>query len=101
VIERAGHFAVHILGRDQAELGLRFAKLLPAVPDPFEGLNFTLGPGGCPIVPDCIAWLECRVESTFVVGDHTLIIGAPFASDPGDPAGEPIVYHDRQWRTLA
>jgi flavin reductase (DIM6/NTAB) family NADH-FMN oxidoreductase RutF len=101
VIERSGHFAVHILGRDQAELGLRFAKLLPDVPEPFTGLAYSVGTTGSPILPLCTTWLECRVESQLVVGDHTLLIGAPLTAASGALPDDPIVYHARRWCALS
>jgi flavin reductase (DIM6/NTAB) family NADH-FMN oxidoreductase RutF len=100
VIERAGHFAVHILGREQAELGLRFAKLLPDVPEPFAGLSYSVGVTGSPLLPHCTTVLECRIEQRIVVADHTLFIGAPLKAAEGSLADDPIVYHARSWRRL-
>lgn len=30
---------------------------------------------GCPILSDGLAWLECRLHSTALLGDHTLVVG--------------------------
>jgi 3-hydroxy-9,10-secoandrosta-1,3,5(10)-triene-9,17-dione monooxygenase reductase component len=99
-IETSRHFAVHILGRRQAELGMRFAHLLPDVPVPFAGLKYGAAVSGSPILPDCVAWLDCALESTIVVGDHKLFIGIPLAVDPAAGSDEPIVYCQRNWRVL-
>jgi flavin reductase (DIM6/NTAB) family NADH-FMN oxidoreductase RutF len=99
-IEASGHFAVHVLGRNQAELGMRFAHLLPDVPVPFEGFLYRTAATGSPILPECIAWLDCQVESTVAVGDHKLFIGTPLAVDAAVSSDDPIVYCQRNWRSL-
>src|SRR5262245_34973827 len=76
LVERSGHFAVHILGLDQLVLGPRFAKLEPEVTDPFIGLSYREERTGAPILDDCLAWLDCRLESSLPVGDHTVFVGA-------------------------
>jgi flavin reductase (DIM6/NTAB) family NADH-FMN oxidoreductase RutF len=100
VIEASQHFAVHILGRGQAELGMRFAHLLPDVPVPFEGLSYRTAVTGAPILAECIAWLDCQLESVVAVGDHKLFIGIPLAVDAAVSSEDPIVYCQRNWRTL-
>lgn len=99
-IEASGCFAVHILGRGQAELGMRFAHLLPDVPVPFAGLSYRTAITGAPILPECIAWLDCELESTIAVGDHKLFIGIPRAVEPAAGSDDPIVYCQRDWRVL-
>lgn len=100
LIEKSGNFAVHILGRDHVALGLRFAKLLPGVDDPFDGLEHRAEQTGAPVLHDCLAWLDCRVETVLPVGDHTVFIGAVEALGhaPGTP--EPVLYYQRGWRVL-
>jgi flavin reductase (DIM6/NTAB) family NADH-FMN oxidoreductase RutF len=100
LIERSGVFAVHILGRDHVGLGPRFAKLVPGVSDPFDGLPHRVERTGAPILSECLAWLDCRVETMLPVGDHTLFIGAVEALGytPGVP--EPVLYYQRGWRVL-
>ncbi|MGD8863041.1 MAG: flavin reductase family protein [Myxococcales bacterium] len=99
-IERAGCFAVHILGEDHARLALRFAKMLPDVTDPFDGLSYTSGATGSPLLSRCLGWLDCTVDGAHVVGDHTVVFGAVQALAVGEP-GKPVLYCDRAFRTLA
>lgn len=101
VIEASRHFAVHILGCTQAELGMRFAHLLPDVPVPFEGVSYGSAVTGSPILSECVAWLDCELESMIAVGDHKLFIGIPRAANASAGSDEPIVYYDRHWRMLA
>jgi flavin reductase (DIM6/NTAB) family NADH-FMN oxidoreductase RutF len=71
--EHASHFAVNVLAEDQVEISQRFA--LRAV-DKFSDLKLRTGLGGAPLLPDCVAWLECRRQSAQRHGDHMLFIGA-------------------------
>lgn len=100
LIEKSGNFAVHILGRQHVALGLRFAKLVPGLADPFEGLSHRAEQTGAPVLTDCLAWLDCTVETVLPVGDHTVFIGAVQAlgHDPASP--EPVLYYQRGWRVL-
>jgi flavin reductase (DIM6/NTAB) family NADH-FMN oxidoreductase RutF len=100
LIERSGCFAVHILGRDTAQLGLRFANLLPGVDDPFYGLDYDSAITGAPILRDCLAWLDCTVDAAHPAGDHTLFVGAVKALYHSDAVGEPVLYFQRAFRTL-
>jgi 3-hydroxy-9,10-secoandrosta-1,3,5(10)-triene-9,17-dione monooxygenase reductase component len=100
LVERSGRFAVHILGRDHLELGPRFAKLVPGAGDPFEGLRYRAELTGCPILEDCLSWLDCTVESALEVGDHTVFVGAVQALGHGRE-GEPVLYYRRAFRALS
>jgi flavin reductase (DIM6/NTAB) family NADH-FMN oxidoreductase RutF len=100
LIDRSGCYAVHILGRNHVKLGPRFAKMVPGVEDPFVGLSYRAGHTGSPILEDCIAWLDCRVDSTVAIGDHTIYIGAVQAAGRTEADGEPVLYYRRAWRVL-
>jgi flavin reductase (DIM6/NTAB) family NADH-FMN oxidoreductase RutF len=100
LIDRSGCFAVHILGRDHVQLGPRFAKMVPGLEDPFTGLQYRSGHSGSPILEDCIAWLDCRVENAVAIGDHTIFIGAVLAAGRAEADGEPVLYYRRAWRVL-
>ncbi len=99
LVERAGIFAVHILGSGHAELGLRFAKMGADPRDPFEGLSVRPESTGAPILDDCMAWLDCRVDQAFEAGDHTIFVGTVEGAG-FNAAHEPILYYRRAWRVL-
>lgn len=100
LIDRSGNFAVHILGRSHVALGPRFAKLIPGVEDPFEGMTYRVEVTGSPILDDCIAWLDCRVESAVPIGDHTIYIGDVQAAGRDAGESDPVLYFRRAWRVL-
>ena len=100
LIDRSGAFAVHILGRAHVDFGPRFAKLIPGFEDPFVGLSYRAEVTGSPILAECIAWLDCHVESAFAIGDHTIYIGDVRAAGRPSEDGEPVLYFRRAWRVL-
>jgi flavin reductase (DIM6/NTAB) family NADH-FMN oxidoreductase RutF len=99
LLERAGRFAVHILGEEHAGLGLRFAKVAADAGDPFTGLGFRSETTGAPVLSECLAWLDCLVESATPAGDHTIFVGAVEAAGLG-VEGPPVLYYRRGWRVL-
>ena len=98
LLQASGAYAVNFLRDDQAELSDRFAGRLGEV-DRFAGLTTHTAATGAPILDDCLAWLDCRVVATHVVGDHTLFIGEVVAAGANSPAG-PLVYWNADYRKL-
>ena len=99
LVKRSGVFAVHILGREHVALGPRFAKMGEVPDDLFEGLSTRTEATGSPILSDCLAWLDCRVETALQVGDHIVFVGAVEAAGLGG-GGEPVLYYSRAFRAL-
>jgi flavin reductase (DIM6/NTAB) family NADH-FMN oxidoreductase RutF len=99
LVERSGVFAVHILGTQQAALGTRFAKLEASPADLFEGLHTREEATGSPILGECLAWLDCQVETALSVGSHTVFVGAVQAAGLA-AEGEPVLYYARAFRSL-
>lgn len=66
------YFAVNILAAGQEALSNHFAK--PS-PDKFSGLDYEMGIGGCPLLPDTLARFECQLESDIEGGDHIIFLG--------------------------
>lgn len=77
------HFAIHVLGADQAALGAHFAR---------QGQDFDL-PGvalnarGVPVLPGCLAVFECARDAVHEGGDHAIVVGRVLAARhrPGAP----------------
>jgi 3-hydroxy-9,10-secoandrosta-1,3,5(10)-triene-9,17-dione monooxygenase reductase component len=97
-LEADAPFAVHLLGEDQADLALRFAR--PDVPPDarFAGLP-DADPDGVPRLP-CLARVRGRCHLRVSAGDHLLVIADVLATE-GPSAGEPLVYLDRAFGTVA
>lgn len=72
IFRTSGHFAVNVLALEQIELSRKFSR---ASEDKFEGVAFTDGLQGAPLLADCAATIECAVTNEHVVGDHVLFLG--------------------------
>lgn len=68
----AGAFAVNVLAGEQSHLSDHFARTLP---DKFDGITFSTGLAGCPILQNPLAVFECVTENTNKGGDHVIFIG--------------------------
>ena len=93
--ETASQFAVNILESKQEELARRFAD---DHPNRFDGVGFTRGTTGAPIIDDCLAVIECEVQSRHPAGDHTIVIGIVIASATSE--GSPLLYYRGGYATL-
>jgi flavin reductase (DIM6/NTAB) family NADH-FMN oxidoreductase RutF len=82
----ARHFAIHVLRDTQIDLGTRFARDGRA----FEGLDWSRGPDGVPLLPDCLARFVCARFATHPAGDHTIVLGQVTHCACG--TGDPLVF---------
>ena len=98
VLKASAAYAVNFLREDQNDLSDRFAGRMGDV-DRFEGLTTQTAATGAPILDDCLAWLDCRVVATHVVGDHTLYIGEVVAAGVND-SGRPLLYWNADYRQI-
>jgi len=71
-IRSTGRFAVSVLDGESSKLmGAFFGK----DGSPFDKLNHEQSPGGMPVFPEALAWLDCKVSGEHDVGDHVVIFG--------------------------
>lgn len=78
-------FVVNILAEDQAELSVRFSQR--GLIDRWAGLAVDHWDTGVPVLPGCLANLECDREALYDGGDHVIMLGRvrQIASKPGRP----------------
>jgi flavorubredoxin/flavin reductase (DIM6/NTAB) family NADH-FMN oxidoreductase RutF len=89
-------FALNVLaeGREK-ELMKRFLKPFAPGADRFEGLTLESSPGGQPLLPDALAWLEATVAQRMECGDHWLIYAQVSHGGLVDAGGTPAVHQRR------
>jgi flavin reductase (DIM6/NTAB) family NADH-FMN oxidoreductase RutF len=75
VIRSSGVFAVNVLDKTQRELAAQFSRPTAKVGSKLEGHEYTRGSIGCPLLPEALATVECRVVLEHPVGDHVLFVG--------------------------
>jgi flavin reductase (DIM6/NTAB) family NADH-FMN oxidoreductase RutF len=73
LVRQGGSFALHLLSKSQKDLLSRFKG-----PDPeakFASVEWAPGRTGCPILTECLGYLECLVRENYAPGNHSLFIG--------------------------
>ena len=89
-------FAVNILSTDHESVSRRFATTRL---DKFDGVPWSRGTLGAPLIDGALAQLECRTVSRHVEGDHTILVGRVEEARNAD--GEPLLYFRGKYGRLA
>jgi flavin reductase (DIM6/NTAB) family NADH-FMN oxidoreductase RutF len=87
-IAEAGAFCVNILAEHQEALCRNFAV---SGGDKFEGVDWTTGVTGAPIITDSLATIECTLGAIFEGGDHELVTGHVVSMEVG--TGSPLLFY--------
>ncbi len=93
---KGDRFAINVLGEDQHNLSLTFATRRK---DKFKGIVYETWDSGCPILPGCLANLECTRVAVHQGGDHVVVIGevGRMAHSKG---GNPLLYYRGSYARL-
>jgi 3-hydroxy-9,10-secoandrosta-1,3,5(10)-triene-9,17-dione monooxygenase reductase component len=87
-IAKAGAFCVNILEEHQEALSRTFAV---SGGDKFDGVGWTPGVTGSPVLEGSLAVVECRLGDIFDGGDHELVTGHVVAMEIGE--GGPLLFY--------
>ena len=71
-LSSGSHYAINILAADQKELAERFASRQE---DRWQGVLFTIGASGAPLLTGAAATFECFNRSRYEEGDHVIFVG--------------------------
>lgn len=83
-------FVVNILSEEQRALSDLFASKRE---NKFEDLETETAANGCPLLPGCLASLECTGERVHDGGDHAIIIGRVTHLHIANGPSRPLLYH--------
>ena len=64
----------------------------PARADKLAGTEWTTDRTGLPLLPETLAWFECRVVGEHSAGDHVLVLGKVVNGKLLDAEAEPMSY---------
>jgi flavorubredoxin/flavin reductase (DIM6/NTAB) family NADH-FMN oxidoreductase RutF len=89
-------FSLNVLasGRESGPMK-RFLQPFPPGADRLAGLDLDTSPGGQPLLPEALAWLEARVSQRMECGDHWLLYAEALSGDLLDPAATTAVHQRR------
>jgi flavin reductase (DIM6/NTAB) family NADH-FMN oxidoreductase RutF len=90
-------YAINFLAYDQKSVSDRFAGRTK-VKDRFEGLSFTRGVTGSPIIEGVRVVIECRAWKAYEGGDHSILVGEVVAAKTLN-SKRPLVYYSQQYTT--
>lgn len=93
-------FAMNILARDQEAWSNHFASIRRLPEDPLAAPGLRFGPSGSPLLPGCLAWIDCRLHSRLAAGDHTIYVGEVLDLNVENENAEPLVYLRSQYGTV-
>jgi flavin reductase (DIM6/NTAB) family NADH-FMN oxidoreductase RutF len=93
---RAKHFGINVLAEDQRALSERFAR---KGHDRFDGLEWTAGETGVPLLAGSLAQMECEVVQRVTAGDHDIFVGEMVGARVHK--GEPLIHFASRYRELA
>lgn len=92
LVAKSGVFAVNLLSETQTMESDRFAgRHKDKEHDRFDGIRWTSGVTGSPLLEGAMAHLDCKVIHAFDGGDHTLYVGEVVGGDL-DEVRSPLVY---------
>lgn len=91
-----GRFCVHVLGEGQETIARRFAV---SGVDKFEGVGWTWGASGNPVIDGCLAIIDCHTTHIYDEGDHQVVTADVTDLREGDSAG-PLLFYRGQFRRL-
>lgn len=95
MVVEAEAFAVNVLSREQEPIARSFAE---SGPKSFEGIPHHIGPSGAPFLQGALASLGCCTTEVVEAGDHDLFIAEVTSCEFRD--GEPLLYFDRNYRSI-
>jgi flavin reductase (DIM6/NTAB) family NADH-FMN oxidoreductase RutF len=97
LFREAKAYAVNFLADDQASVSDRFAGKTNAK-DRFEGLGFTKGVTGSPIIEGVRVAIECRAWQVYEGGDHSILVGEVVSAKTFN-SKRPLVYYSQRYTT--
>ena len=89
------HYAINILAADQKELAERFSSKST---DRWQGVAFTDGLAGAPLLTGAVASFECFNRSRYEEGDHVIFVGEVERCSHRDGAA-PLLFHGGKFYT--
>ena len=102
LIQQTGVFAVSLLGAQHEAISAQFAGYtqLPEGADRFYNVETRTSGTGAPILADAIGWMDCRVFGTHDGATHLIIVGQVLETGRMDDPVQPLVYHNRAYRSF-
>lgn len=97
MIKNSGVFALSVLDHSQKDVAAQFFKPQRLVGDKLADVDCSDGPEtGCPILTDCLGYVECKVVGSIEQGDHTVFVGEVIGAGI-HREGDPLLLESTGW----
>lgn len=90
------YFAINILSEEQWDLSQRFAA--PSANNWAE-ISYTKKQTSCPVLEECLAYIECEKKAVYEGGDHSIFLGQVVNLHHSTDK-KPLLYYRGQYNTL-
>ena len=90
-------FGLSVLAKDQVKVARLFGRKSSRTVDKFESVGYHTAETGSPLLDDCIAAFDCRVEKVYEDNDHKLIIGRIVYAEFVKEQSEPLIYRSKDY----
>jgi flavin reductase len=95
LLRQAGAFAISVLASGQEQLAQHFARGVPPI-GLWTGIETSKGGLDAPLIEGALGWIECRLSSELLAGDHTFFVGEVTSVRRG-PGQEALVHLRRAY----
>lgn len=97
LVKKSGYFGLNVLGQDQVEVGRHFGFQTARDTDKLADQKYDTSENGIPILDGSVAYIECRVVSTYPAGEHTLFVGEVIDSKALRENTPPLVFKQEDY----
>ena len=97
LILSSGAFGLSILTQEQVEMARDFGTRSSLDVDKFEDADCHTAETGSPLLDECAATFDCRVDAVYDHGDLKLIIGRIVAAERLQETYEPLIYREEDY----
>jgi flavin reductase (DIM6/NTAB) family NADH-FMN oxidoreductase RutF len=95
-------FCVNILAEHHRDWSDWWSGKAPKDQDQFANVPYSAKATGCPVLDECLGYLDCKVWARYDGGDHTLFIGeVQEAWVNADPNLKPLLFFASKYRKLS
>ena len=89
-----GGFAVSVLARGRLDLARHFGTQSGRDRDKLDGIAWTPGRHGAPILTEALAYFDCELTERLTVADREIVVGRVVGGRILDPGAAPMTYAD-------
>jgi flavin reductase (DIM6/NTAB) family NADH-FMN oxidoreductase RutF len=99
-LAKTKRFAVNVLSEKQEDISRIFAATTEPEEGRLQGVAFTTGPNGAPLIDNCLAYISCEIAVEHHGGDHTIFIASVTEGEVASE-GRPLLFYRGGYRQMA